>query len=72
MAKTKTSSKVKDRYNRKAYDDLRVRLPKGQKATIQSAADGAQESVNQFTQKALLQRMHLDDWPVLPQTSGHE
>ena len=72
MAKVKTSSKVKDRYNKKVYDDLRVRLPKGQKATIQSAADGAQESVNQFTQKALLQRMHLDDWPVLPQTSGHE
>ena len=72
MAKVKTSSKVKDRYNKKVYDDLRVRLPKGQKATIQSAADGAQESVNQFTQKALLQRMELDDWPVLPQSSGHE
>ena len=72
MVKVKTSSKVKDRYNKKVYDDLRVRLPKGQKATIQSAADGAQESVNQFTQKALLQRMKLEDWPELPQTSGHE
>lgn len=54
------------------YDRIELTVPKGQKATIQSAADGAQESVNQFTQKALLQRMHLDDWPVLPQTSGHE
>ena len=72
MAKVKTSSKVKDRYNKKVYDDLRVRLPKGQKATIQSAADGAQESVNQFTQKALLQRMELDDWPELDVAQGDQ
>ena len=31
----KTSSKVKDRYNAKAYDELKIRVPKGRKATIE-------------------------------------
>lgn len=69
----KTSSAVKNRYNAKAYDQLPIRLPKGQKATVQAAADSAGESVNQYTQKALLQRMGLTDWPsadALDSTEG--
>ena len=69
----KTSSAVKNRYNAKAYDQLPIRLPKGQKATVQAAADDAGESVNQYTQKALLQRMGLTDWPsadALDDTEG--
>ena len=65
MKRPRTSNQVKDRYNRKAYDDLRIRLPKGQKAYIQAAAKEVQESVNLYTQKALLQRIGMDDWPVL-------
>lgn len=64
MAKSKTSNAVKDRYNRKAYDDLRIRIPKGQKATVQLAAAKAGETINTYTQTALLQRMGLDDWPL--------
>ena len=69
----KTSTAVKNRYNAKAYDQLPIRLPKGQKATVQAAADNAGESVNQYTQKALLQRMGLTDWPsadALDNTEG--
>ena len=69
----KTSTAVKNRYNAKAYDQLPIRLPKGQKATVQAAADNAGESVNQYTQKALLQRMGLTDWPsadALDSTEG--
>lgn len=44
-------------------DELKIRLPKGQKATIQAAAQAAGESVNQYTQGALLARMGLSEWP---------
>ena len=36
----KTSSAVKDRYNAKAYDEIKIRVPKGQKDLIQAHAEG--------------------------------
>ncbi|MDL2318541.1 antitoxin [Eubacteriales bacterium OttesenSCG-928-A19] len=59
----KTSSKVKDRYNLKAYDSFLVRVPKGQKATIEEAAKKEGESINGFAKKAFLARMGLKEWP---------
>lgn len=58
----KTSTSVKRKYNEKAYDRLAITVPKGQKAVIEAAALAAGESVNLYTQKALLQRMGLDAW----------
>lgn len=52
-----------NRYNAKAYDRINIAIPKGQKATIEAAATAAGESVNQYTQKALLNRMGLEKWP---------
>ena len=49
-------------------DELKIRIPKGQKATVEAAASAAGESVNQYTQKALLNRMGLEEWPELPET----
>lgn len=63
MAKTKTSAAVKNRYAAKAYDNLRIIVPKGQKATVERAAKEAGESINQYTQRALLARMGLETWP---------
>ena len=63
MARTRTSAAVKNRYARKAYDRVEIIVPKGQKATIAAAAQAAGESVNQYTQKALLARMGLEAWP---------
>ncbi len=57
MAKTKTSVAVKERYNSKAYDDLRVRVPKGRKAHIQAAAEAAGESLNGYVVGAVEARM---------------
>lgn len=37
-------------------------VPKGCKAAVQAAADAAGESVNQYTQGALLARMGLQNW----------
>lgn len=56
----KTSSAVKDRYNAKAYDEIKVRVPKGQKAAIQSHAEARSESVNGFINRAIDNQMEQD------------
>ena len=50
-------------YNEKAYDRLAITIPKGQKATVEAAAQKAGESINQYTNKAILARMGLEEWP---------
>lgn len=60
MAKTKTSSKVKDRYNAKAYDEIKVRVTKGRKEIIQAHADSSGESVNGFINRAIDETMQRD------------
>ena len=46
MAKTKTSSAVKQRYNEKAYDRLSITIPKGRKAAVEAHAQSKGESIN--------------------------
>lgn len=60
--KKKASNKKWDAAN---LDRMSYTLPKGQKTTVQAAATTAGESVNEYTQKALLARMGLKSWPVL-------
>lgn len=60
----KPTNAVKDRWNSQNYDDIRIRVPKGQKETIECAAKAAGESINGYTAKALLMRMGLEEWPV--------
>ena len=56
----KTSSTVKDRYNRKAYDDIKLRVLKGRKDEIRAAADRAGMSLNAYIVKAI-DRIMSDD-----------
>lgn len=58
----KTSNAVKDKWNAANYDRLMIRVPAGCKAKVEAAALAAGESVNMYTQKALLQRMGIDAW----------
>lgn len=60
MAKTKTSSEVKNRYNAKAYDQLPIRVPKGRKLIIQNAAAAQGVSLNGYVIKAIDERMERD------------
>ena len=63
MAKTsKAKMAANARYDDKAYDKYLVRIPKGQKATVQAAAEQEGESINGYTNKALLARMGLVEW----------
>jgi len=67
MAKTKTSAAVKNRYAAKAYDSLRILVPKGQKAAIQAHAQSKGESINGMVNRAILADMGLEEWPASPE-----
>lgn len=56
----KTSNAVKDRYNAKAYDDIRVRVPKGDKEKIQEFAEARGETVNGFINRLIAEAMGVD------------
>ena len=56
----KTSNAVKDRYNAKNYDDLRVRVPKGMKETIQAHAEANGETVNGFINRLINNALGVD------------
>lgn len=57
----KTSSAVKDRYNAKTYDEIKVRVPKGRKDFIQAHAESQGESVNAFINRAIDNQMEQDN-----------
>ena len=56
----KTSSAVKDRYNAKAYDEIKIRVPKGQKDLIQAHAEAQGESTNGFINRAISETIERD------------
>lgn len=72
MATTKAQQKAVNKYIKSNYDRLNITLPKGQKATVEAAAQSAGESVNQFTQKALLARMGLQEWPTVEEKESKQ
>ena len=56
----KTSSAVKDRYNAKVYDEIKVRVEKGRKESIKAHAEAQGESVNAFINRAIDEAMDRD------------
>ncbi len=66
----KASTRAKNKYNSNNYDSLRIVVPKGQKSTVEHAAQAVGESVNLYTQRALLARMGLQDWPKVEKEPG--
>ena len=59
----KTSSAVKGRYNAKTYDEIKIRVPKGQKDLIQAHAEAQGESTNGFINRAISETMEWDGKP---------
>ncbi|MEA4895133.1 MAG: antitoxin [Oscillospiraceae bacterium] len=57
----KTSSAVKDKWNSKAYDEIKVRVPKGQKEAIQAHAEAHSESLNGFINRAIGDTIRKDE-----------
>ena len=56
----RTSSAVKDRYNAKAYDEMKVRVAKGNKERIQAHAEAQGESLNAFISRAIIETIQRD------------
>jgi len=56
----KTSSRVKDKYNAKVYDNITFRVKKGVKAVLQAHAEQQGESLNAFLTRAATETMHRD------------
>ena len=53
----KTSTAAKERYNTKTYDDIRLRVPKGEKDKIQAFAEAHGESLNGFINRLISEAM---------------
>ena len=51
---------VKDRYNAKAYDEMKVRVVKGNKERIQAHAEAQGESLNAFISRAIIETIQRD------------
>ena len=49
----KTSVAVKERYNKKNYENIRLRVKAGQKDAIQAHAEQQGESINAFINRAI-------------------
>ena len=60
---SKTSTTVKDRWNKNNYDDVRIRLPKGRKQAVEAHARERRES-NGLVNALLRADMGLseDEW----------
>lgn len=48
------------KYLKETVEDIRIRVPKGQKAIIKAHADRQQESMNQFVIRAINETMERD------------
>lgn len=57
MPVSKAQIKATTKYEAAKYDKILVRMPKGQRAEVQAAADAAGESLNGYIVGAVKQRM---------------
>ena len=64
----KTSSAVKNRYNNKVYDAVRLMVRKGGKELLQSHAAERGESLNAWINRAIKKQLESEG-ATLPETS---
>ena len=57
----KTSVAVKEKYNKKAYDDIRLRVKKGKKEEIQARAEELGKSLNSYVVDLIEKDLKKDD-----------
>lgn len=57
----KTSSAVKDRWNKKAYDQIAIRVPKGRKETLEQRAQETGKSVNGYLNRLIREDLCLSE-----------
>ena len=60
MPVSKAQQKAVSKYMKENYDELKARIPKGQKETIKAHAEGQGESLNAFINRAITETMERD------------
>lgn len=60
MAVPKSNQRAVAKYVKNNYDEIKVRVPKGQKEKIAAHADGRGESLNAFIQRAINEALERD------------
>lgn len=53
--------KANEKYNAKAYDEIKVRVAKGRKSELQAHAEGRGESLNGFIGRAIDEQVKRDN-----------
>lgn len=62
MAKiSEARRRANEKYNAKAYDEMKVRVPKGRKAELQAHAEEQGESLNGFIVRAVDEAIERDE-----------
>ena len=72
MPASKAQQRAVAKYMAANYDEIKVRIPKGQKSVVQTAAEQEGESINQYANNALLARMGLTTWPEAKEGGADE
>ena len=62
--KSTTSSEVKRRYNKKAYDNINLSIPKGRRDEIRAHLEGTDMTVNKFLNECIRKELGVseEDW----------
>lgn len=58
---TEAQKKAAAKYLKESVEDVRIRVPKGQKAVIKAHADKQDESMNTFVIRAINETMERDN-----------
>lgn len=61
MSISESKKRANKKYDSKAYDQMMVRVRKGDKSIIAAHADKHGESINAFLKRALYNQMELDN-----------
>ena len=67
---SKPTNAVKDRWNAKAYDDLRIRVPKGRRLDIEAYANQHDIKINSLINALLMKTLNMteEEWKNAPGT----
>lgn len=57
---TEARRRANEKYNAKAYEEIKVRVPKGKKEVIKTHAESNGESLNGFVNRAIDEAMKKD------------
>ena len=60
MAISEARHRANEKWNAKAYDEIKVRVPKGDKEKIQAYAQSCGETVNGFINRLIADAMGVD------------